>query len=627
MHIQPLEPRRMMDAADLDPSFGDGGGVLFDVGPEALASATAVQPDGKIVVAGRQGSNAFLARFNADGSRDATFGVDGVTKLNLGFNESFGDIAVVKGGRILASGAVVAGVSRYKAILVRYRADGTIDSGNEFGGGDGIHHFSGRISGMTVAGGKIFTFGEQDGTSVVRRHNFSTGRLDTGFSGDGLVDVDAAVPALDEFSASDAAVSQTGAIAVIGSGSSDDPTENTFPFRNSAPAAAGGCLVLLDADGDVNAGFDENGVLFVGTSESPRGVFGADGTLYVAGVGNFETETPSGNLYRIAPDGTHTVTGSPQAGPVLGVGLTATGDPMFGGQTYAARFNPDGTIDRDFSTDGYIDAPPHPEFEALRQVYGPFLGTGGSASVLPDGSIVLAQHFERFASIQDPQASYGPIVLTKLRANAPSLDIDVRLESGGVLLIEGSAGNDSVGFDREADIGRLRVFINGQQFAFALDDVTRISATLGGGSDEFNASGSGTGTIGQIPLFVDGEAGNDLLIGGPGADTLIGGLDDDTVAGGFGDDSVYGNGGKDTLLGEQGSDRVDGGSGRDSLRGGSGGDRLFGGANPDHLFGDGGHDRFFANDGASDYVAGGDGDDRADVDLTDELDSIVGELT
>ena len=78
MHMQTLEPRRLMDAADLDPTFGDGGGVLFDVGPEAAANATAVQPDGKILVAGRQGSNAFLARFNPDGSRDATFGDGGV---------------------------------------------------------------------------------------------------------------------------------------------------------------------------------------------------------------------------------------------------------------------------------------------------------------------------------------------------------------------------------------------------------------------------------------------------------------------------------------------------------------------------------------------------------------------
>src|SRR5688572_5947151 len=111
--VQPLESRRLMDAADLNTAFGDGGGALVDLGPESVAGATAVQPDGKILVAGSQGSNAFLARFNADGSFDDSFATGGVAKLNLGANEFFNEIAVVKNGRILVSGGVSGGVSRF----------------------------------------------------------------------------------------------------------------------------------------------------------------------------------------------------------------------------------------------------------------------------------------------------------------------------------------------------------------------------------------------------------------------------------------------------------------------------------------------------------------------------------
>ena len=623
MHIQALEPRRMMDAADLDASFGDGGGVLFDVGPEAVANDTAVQPDGKILVAGRQGSNAFLARFNADGSRDATFGHDGVTKLNFGLNESFNEVVAVKGGRILVSGSLGVGASRYKAMLVRYRADGTIDTGNDFGGGDGVQIFAGRIAAMTVAGGKIFTIGEQYGVTTVRRHNFSTGRLDAGFGGDGSADVGAAVPALESFTGDELAVAPTGKIAVIGGGSSDDPTERQFADRINPPSASGGCVVVLNADGSADTGFDDNGVLFLGMNERV-GVYGGDGTLYIAGLGNELTGIPAAALYSIAPDGTFQLTETAGGGAPYGVGLTADGKPVFAGDTtYAARFNADGTIDRNFSTDGFVAALPHPDIVELNAGYGPFLGTTGAASVLPDGSVVLAQYFERLAP-GTGEASRGPILLTKLRGTAPSIDIDVRLEAGGEIVIEGTDGDDAVDIttDSLTTVNEVTVGINGQRFKFSLADVSRIAARLGDGHDQFNGADAGA-----LPILVDGEGGNDLLIGGPGGDTLIGGLDDDTVAGGFGDDSVYGNGGKDTLLGDAGSDRVDGGAGRDSLRGGSGGDRLFGGRDPDHLFGGGGHDRFFANDGASDYVAGGDGDDRADVDLTDELDSIVGELT
>ncbi|HUQ40290.1 MAG TPA: hypothetical protein VM030_09055, partial [Acidimicrobiales bacterium] len=47
----------------LDPSFGGGGTVVTDFGGDDSVAALAVQPDGKLVAAGRTGSDVALARY------------------------------------------------------------------------------------------------------------------------------------------------------------------------------------------------------------------------------------------------------------------------------------------------------------------------------------------------------------------------------------------------------------------------------------------------------------------------------------------------------------------------------------------------------------------------------------
>ena len=70
---------------DLDPSFGTGGTVTTPVG---YASAVALQGDGKIVAAGHTDAGtrgAFaLARYNPNGSLDATFGRGGTVTTAFG---------------------------------------------------------------------------------------------------------------------------------------------------------------------------------------------------------------------------------------------------------------------------------------------------------------------------------------------------------------------------------------------------------------------------------------------------------------------------------------------------------------------------------------------------------------
>ena len=69
-------------AGDLDPSFGSGGKVLSNFVGLDEGRDTAIQPDGKILVAGvifagGIATGTRLARYDQNGSPDPTFGMGG----------------------------------------------------------------------------------------------------------------------------------------------------------------------------------------------------------------------------------------------------------------------------------------------------------------------------------------------------------------------------------------------------------------------------------------------------------------------------------------------------------------------------------------------------------------------
>jgi uncharacterized delta-60 repeat protein len=94
----------------LDTDFGFGGKVTTN-GELNIAFGVAIQPDGKIVVAGTPtgfGENEpswALARYNRDGSLDVSFGVDGkVTTDFEGTGEAPSALAIQPDGKILVAG-------------------------------------------------------------------------------------------------------------------------------------------------------------------------------------------------------------------------------------------------------------------------------------------------------------------------------------------------------------------------------------------------------------------------------------------------------------------------------------------------------------------------------------------
>ncbi len=69
-----------------------------------------------------------------------------------------------------------------------------------------------------------------------------------------------------------------------------------------------------------------------------------------------------------------------------------------------------------------------------------------------------------------------------------------------------------------------------------------------------------------------GTPNNDTLNGGSGNDTLTGSGGNDSLVGGIGKDRLFGNSGADILIGDSFDDILVGGPGNDTLRGGAGKD-------------------------------------------------------
>jgi uncharacterized delta-60 repeat protein len=336
----------------LDPTFGAGGRVRTDFGgrfDEALA--VAVQPDGRIVVAGSSsdasGSDMAVARYTSDGTLDASFEGDGLALVDFGSEASARAVALQPDGKVVLAGWVLQPVGGGCCVsdfaLARLTSAGALDSSFD-GDGQVVTDFlpgadNGHDAAQAVlvqADGRIVAAGSGVAGAVsvdfaVARY-LADGSLDPTFSNDGLVTTDF-VGYFDEIR--DLAL-DTGGRIVAGGQSCEFPgnSDEVCDFGLARYTATGGLdrrfgrqgRVRTDLGGDVGEGI--------------RGVVvQVDGRIVAAG----DTSGPG------ASD----------------VGLT--------------RYRSDGRLDRSFGVNGVVITPVSPSTDEV-----------GGLALQADGRLVVA---------------------------------------------------------------------------------------------------------------------------------------------------------------------------------------------------------------------------------------------
>jgi uncharacterized delta-60 repeat protein len=403
----------------LDTTFGNGGlGYVADV--QGAGEALAVQPDGKLVVAGTDGSSFQLVRYTSSGSLDSTFGSGGVatTAVGSGPAEARG-LVVQPDGKLVAAGSARVGLSTDFA-LVRYLPDGTPDSSFGANGvvttpilshGDDAFALALQSDGKLVAVGPT-TRGSGKAEFALARYTRS-GALDSTFGSHGIVTTPIS-NGNDEAAA--LAVQADGKLLAVGSSGTEF------------------ALVRYTKAGALDRAFDGDGIATtsLGSRAAAAGVgVQADGKLVAAGFSdsNFAlvrytkagaidapfTSVPGPVVTRFgALDATAQAVAVQADGKVVATGYAS-------GEFALARYNSDGSLDGAFGADGTVETPMDSGNGVLYALV-----------VQPDGKLVAA------GSVSNAAVTHRDIALVRY---LPDGTLDTGFGNGGIALTPIGAGS------------------------------------------------------------------------------------------------------------------------------------------------------------------------------------------
>ena len=338
---------------NLDSSFSGDGKQTIDFSTAAsgvssdYANAVTVQPDGKIIVAGRSdirklsgGTQAFLrlARCNSDGSPDSTFDNDGKQESTIPYYFDRCILAVQQDGKIVVAG-------NFLSRLVRFNANGTLDSTFKAEISEGAEAFYSVNSMVIQKDGKIViesSLGYDRLKNLLYRFN-TDGSLDSSFSGDGKQPL--------RFG-SDIALQAGGKIIVTSAGSlyrykTDGSIDSTFGKngKQSIADSVRSRLVVVQQDGKILVG---------------GGSIGPDGSLTYFALARFSSDGKPDKTFDkngVVTDNFHAGnttfknTVVQKDGKILAAGQTWNGNSF---DFVIARYNTNGSPDSTFSNDGIL---------------------------------------------------------------------------------------------------------------------------------------------------------------------------------------------------------------------------------------------------------------------------------
>jgi len=186
-------------------TIGETGKLTTDFGgSNDVGRSVTVQTDGDILVAGSssgyyEGTDFALARYNADGTLDASFAGDGTLTTDFGGSDTGWSVTVQTDGDILVAGSSSSGYYYEGAdfALARYNADGALDTSfadggtltTDFGGADDFgRSITVQTDGNIVVAGSSGSYYEGYDFALARYN--ADGTLDTSFAGDGMLTTD-----------------------------------------------------------------------------------------------------------------------------------------------------------------------------------------------------------------------------------------------------------------------------------------------------------------------------------------------------------------------------------------------------------------------------------------------------
>ncbi len=414
-----------------DNSFGTNGKALVTTpNSKTVAHAVALQADGKIVIAGKiwDGSLAdedfYVARFNSNGSVDSTFNGKGWRNYDMGEIDNVATaVAIQSDGKIVVAGYSYN--SNYeKFAVLRFNSDGSLD--NTFGSGGEVSATPatyGRANAMAiqsdgkiVVGGYSYNTGQAKRFGVVRLN--TNGGLDNTFAGTGMI----AVAYADTGGVDGLVVQPDGKIVLAGENevvagllqlvriTASGSTDNSFGNlgKVSTPMVGDFSGIALQADGKILLGVTIRSLLLGNNSYVHR--FNSDGS-----EDNGYGESLFNHACRVRMDTTMHHNGAMEAICALPGGRTAVAG-YCSGEFAVARIFQQGVMDTGFASGGYL----HTGFTANSDA------EAYAITSQPDGKLVVAGYRYFDGDYRAAVARYLPGDLSA--GNIPPVDDESTLQ-------------------------------------------------------------------------------------------------------------------------------------------------------------------------------------------------------
>lgn len=521
---QTLIAKRLKNGSP-DSSYGKNG---FSVSVPFAYAHAAMQPDGKIVVAGRclnnNSSENFydfgVARFNTNGSLDNTFNGSGKITTDYGYDDAANYIAIQSDGRVLIGGSTVSKGGEFSyGVLLLYNQNGSLEKttiiGDFLANAIGIQK-DGKI---VTAGYKSFINDDGDyaDSSALARYN-ADGSLDGTFCGDGIQSFN--------YEGNTSINFQTDGKLIITSHNTitrfnkDGSLDNTFSGDGKQLTSFPIASLAIQTDGKLVAAGGTNNDFSVArynTNGSLDITFSGDGKLTTAFSG-----TDFANSVVIQTDG-----------KIVAVGNTSAGTNS---KFAVARYNINGTLDNTLSGDGTLT-------DQIHQQNTVYLSTAvqSDGKIVAGGNGILVRYLS--TGILDKTFSGDGIQTTGFTVASVAIQTDGKIVAAGDSVLARYNSNGTLDNTFSAD-GKQKVGFRINSLVLQLND----KAVVGGSSlarykidGTLDFSFAGDGAI-RTPLVC-----NDLAIQADGKVVAVGSL-----YGNFAIARYYTNGYPDNTFGENG---------------------------------------------------------------------------